>query len=1000
MPLFSRRKSETNLAHALGGDSGARAPRSATIPDGRKPGAVHSGSKARSRSSTRDSRVARPERAVPPPLPTKDGRAEWGYGPESASQLRQLPPGAMPSSPPSAQYYDAAPSTPRSQDQYPRRQSSLSTSSTSHDLSFSASSPSAASAISPRVRSTQPLHGTGRQASSTRSSVPFSSPPTPSASRTLSPEIQHNPQYLHTPPRESSRRSSNNPPRSSSAQFARSYSLSPADGVYDYTDAANSIVGIAPSSSFYGGSPASRHRTKSNSSTPAHSPTNSPRSSQQPRHDSLIRRIQSPDDGSAARLPTQRDGSFTRPAARMSRPPQDPSSTLIPSQFAPSFGNHLAASHQPGLASHGPLDALHAHPSADSQLSLPSTHSKQSIFDKDKSSSDDEGLLTGATSVDGFTPPSEQRDRFQFAPSLPVSDSIGPPTAVPYEPLRIDTTPPRSVPLPDHLPLQGSPSRSSRRHAPQDNALQTSISPSRRPASVERHVQDVDQLKRLLHATPPPIAGQPAAGLARAEAVDRSSKSPSPAILPVSSRQHPSPARLGPALSPRSPIRAIAPAAARERETTNAVAVVTRQRQEEERGNAVRDSQAPLNELSEKPEEPTPQPRIRSLSRIERAFSLIARPILAIVLPFKSYRDLVSLQRTSRSLKESLEAEGRELILERFLGAQGYRSFASRNDKRQTFLPTDDLVVLDLRDLAAFRAAQTLTLDDYSRYSRAYLARQLPSSKVMLARATTRAWNRVVLRLRAQAVSPPNSFAPSSFPELRSVKQPVYKPPRAPQLRVWVPTTRGESWMNDQEVVECEREVFRSGRGVWPQMRKGDIVMNVAIESFGNCGRTVFDGRFLRDLSFEFDVIGHVPNWLNMLTLSPSYYHNILASSTSNPVFYLSLSPFVQQLQETIRLESEKVAFASPQGKYLVKTHLYRGTIEVRAGHVLESTAGNRGATGGYEVVHDEWAGKLVLETEGTTEHASLLIARAASKQPTPWRILREKCRPHRLVIT
>jgi hypothetical protein len=65
--------------------------------------------------------------------------------------------------------------------------------------------------------------------------------------------------------------------------------------------------------------------------------------------------------------------------------------------------------------------------------------------------------------------------------------------------------------------------------------------------------------------------------------------------------------------------------------------------------------------------------------------------------------------------------------------------------------------------------------------------------------------------------------------------------------------------MNDSEVIECERELWRSGKGVWSALRKADIVQNVAIESFGNCGRTIFDGRFLRDLSFEFDVIGHLP---------------------------------------------------------------------------------------------------------------------------------------------
>lgn len=305
-----------------------------------------------------------------------------------------------------------------------------------------------------------------------------------------------------------------------------------------------------------------------------------------------------------------------------------------------------------------------------------------------------------------------------------------------------------------------------------------------------------------------------------------------------------------------SPTRAVALAAARERERKENREIPLPRKEEEESFSHGLPAATPKPPVV--PHEDAPKKRPRS--SMEVAFSLCSRQILGVVLPFLSYRDVVSLRQTSKALRFALETDGRELILERFLGGQGYRSFAPGADaKRRTFLPADDLVTLDLRDLSVFRLAQTLTLDDYSRFSRAYIAGQISSSKLRLARATTRAWNRVVLRLRSQSVLPASSFAPPSFPDLRQVKQPVYKPPRAPQLRVWVPTYRGESWMNDQEVVECERELWRSGKGAWAQLRKGDIVTNVAIESFGNFGKTIFDGRFLRDLSFEFDVIGHLP---------------------------------------------------------------------------------------------------------------------------------------------
>jgi hypothetical protein len=41
--------------------------------------------------------------------------------------------------------------------------------------------------------------------------------------------------------------------------------------------------------------------------------------------------------------------------------------------------------------------------------------------------------------------------------------------------------------------------------------------------------------------------------------------------------------------------------------------------------------------------------------------------------------------------------------------------------------------------------------------------------------------------------------------------------------------------MDDGDVVECEREVWRSG--VWAETRRGDVVANVAITPFGNVGK-------------------------------------------------------------------------------------------------------------------------------------------------------------------
>jgi len=52
--------------------------------------------------------------------------------------------------------------------------------------------------------------------------------------------------------------------------------------------------------------------------------------------------------------------------------------------------------------------------------------------------------------------------------------------------------------------------------------------------------------------------------------------------------------------------------------------------------------------------------------------------------------------------------------------------------------------------------------------------------------------------------------------------------------------------------------------------------------------------------------------------------------------------------------------------------------IKVESGRILDSTGSDGEGAGGIEVVHPDWAGIVVLETEGTHEHASLLIARVS----------------------
>lgn len=146
---------------------------------------------------------------------------------------------------------------------------------------------------------------------------------------------------------------------------------------------------------------------------------------------------------------------------------------------------------------------------------------------------------------------------------------------------------------------------------------------------------------------------------------------------------------------------------------------------------------------------------------------------------------------------------------------------------------------------------------------------------------------------------------------------------------------------------------------------------------------------------------------------------DIVASSTPNPVFYLGLNLYVDQIRESLALCDEKVQVSSPQGSYQIKRFVYRcvlaplsfsselqtdsprfgsGSCRINAGAIIGGTGGAGGAgPGGVDIVHEDWSGTVVVETDGTTEHATTLIARCSSTVPTPWRILRDKSRPGKL---
>jgi len=76
----------------------------------------------------------------------------------------------------------------------------------------------------------------------------------------------------------------------------------------------------------------------------------------------------------------------------------------------------------------------------------------------------------------------------------------------------------------------------------------------------------------------------------------------------------------------------------------------------------------------------------------------------------------------------------------------------------------------------------------------------------------------------------------------KSFNSPLFRLRRAPLLRVFVPSPDGD-WLSDASVLECEAELKRAG--LPKLMRMGDVVWDMAVGDEGNVGRMVWDGSYL-----------------------------------------------------------------------------------------------------------------------------------------------------------
>lgn len=204
--------------------------------------------------------------------------------------------------------------------------------------------------------------------------------------------------------------------------------------------------------------------------------------------------------------------------------------------------------------------------------------------------------------------------------------------------------------------------------------------------------------------------------------------------------------------------------------------------------------------------------------------------------------------------------------------------------------------------------------------------------------------------------------------------------------------------------------------------RKAHLVSATVLDFMGPTFRLMHrvapsDGKFLRDFSFTYDPVGHLPVRTLAVIILGLFTHGgdpaelaqclvlaakllpqrrgklrikssdlsvqIYASSSGVPAerrrchIDLCLHSYLDEVRRTLGLHEDKVRISSPQGHYLVKRFVFRAQIDIRPLTIVSTAAAPGGmGPGGLDVVHDEWVGKVVLEIEGTKEYADFLVSK------------------------
>lgn len=450
--------------------------------------------------------------------------------------------------------------------------------------------------------------------------------------------------------------------------------------------------------------------------------------------------------------------------------------------------------------------------------------------------------------------------------------------------------------------------------------------------------------------------------------------------------------------------------------------------------------------------------------------------LLPLLLAYLTFGDWCALYAANKEVRAVFESRAlREYVLEHFLGTVGYQRWG---------FEWAEPLALSLKDLNDYMRGVSMPTHQYAQLADTYLQARIPTPAtlgshpkvqipdIVSLAMTTRAYTRVVMRLRAQAESEARAFARShvspvsSRPATRdghgqvvrssssrtpsptslyshgkssvsastrgAFRSPLVRLHRAPLLRVFVPSPEGE-WLSDSSVVECEAELKRAG--VLKLLRVGDVVWDVAVGDEGNLGRMVWDGSYLVDLDYKYSRMGELSPLFHSLAFSPSYFHRVIRTGVNpvvnpggNPIVYMDVSPWGQELAANLQLLQDRATTATPHGTLHSVVHwLHRSSFTIRPPvsphhpHAYSHSQNLRlpipNVAGFF--IDPGWYGTVIVEAEGTNEGLADFQARCGPGVFPPradnvtskmrnekekgsrcvYRVLREKSRPGEIWI-